>query len=101
MAVASFRVPVTHTVKLCGPSQVIGVVVPIDFLQHFGGHAEESGCLPNRHAVLHQPSRGGVAQGVGGNPPGQTGEPHGAVPSSRVALMPVLDRSARQVTVEE
>jgi hypothetical protein len=36
----------------------------IDRLERFHAHSEEAGCLPFRHAPLHEPSRTSMPQGV-------------------------------------
>nr|WP_315765214.1 MULTISPECIES: hypothetical protein [unclassified Bradyrhizobium] len=49
----------------------------VSILQDLRRHAEEPGCLPNRHAALHQPGRRCVAQRVRSDFPGQLGQIHG------------------------
>ena len=44
---------------------MVRTVMTVDAIKDFGRHAEVSRSLPNGHAALHEPRRGGVAQRVG------------------------------------
>src|SRR5262245_47158248 len=50
--------------RVRGATQVFGMVMTINAIKYLDRHAEKAGRLPLVDAVLHQPGRRGVAQGV-------------------------------------
>ena len=82
----------------CCPLQKVGVMVAVRFLQNLRRHPQEPCSLPDRHAPLHQPRRGRVAKGMGGDLARQPGQPYGALEACfyrRYRLAIELDEAGR------
>ena len=57
--------------RVRGAAQVFGMVMTVNAIKHLDRHAEKAGRLPFVDAVLHQPGRRGVTQGVRTDPSAQ------------------------------
>ena len=57
--------------RVRGAAQVFGMVMTVNPIKHLDRHAEKAGRLPFVDAILHQPGRGGVTQGVRTDPSAQ------------------------------